>query len=76
MSARDDAHGDATRDALGLIQACHNGDLEGGRCLLDNGNLRLTAAALARIAADLLETMCEDPAEALLLLRQYHAGGG
>jgi hypothetical protein len=71
----DDSHGDAMRDALALIQCVHTGDLEGGRAVLANANLRLTAAGLARIAADLLEDLTEDPAVALVLLREHHAGG-
>ena len=64
------------RDALALIQCSHDGDLEGGQAVLANANLRLTAAALARIGADLLEDLTDSPAEALVLLREHHAGGG
>lgn len=53
----------------------HNQDLEGGRVILDNGNLRLTAAALANILAGVLEDWTDDPAGAFALLREHHAGG-
>lgn len=76
MSPLDESYGDAMRDALGMIEAAHRGDLEGGRVLLDNANLRLTAAALARIGADLIEDMTDDPAAAIGWLREHHAGGG
>jgi hypothetical protein len=66
---------DAMRDALALIQCVHNGDLEGGQAVLANANLQLTAAGLARIAADLLEDLTEDPAVALVLLREHFSGG-
>lgn len=64
--------GDAIRDALGLIQCAHTGDYEGGRVILDNGDIRLVCAALARISADLIEDFTEDPDEMLDLMRQRH----
>ena len=66
---------DAMRDALALIEAVRFSDLEGGRVILENANLRLPAAALARIAANVLEDWTDDPAGTFALLREHHAGG-
>jgi hypothetical protein len=72
----DDAPGDAMRDALALIEAVHRGDLEGGRVLLDNTNLRLTAAGLARIAADLIECwLLEDDPDVFARIRRHYTAG-
>jgi hypothetical protein len=64
---------DAILDGLALIEAVHRGDLDGGRCVLDNGNPRLIAAFLARVAADLVEDLAEDPAELFAWLREHHS---
>ena len=63
---------DAIRDGLGLIEAAHNCDLEGGRVLLDNADVRLVCAFLARVAADLVEDFAESPAEVFAWLRRTH----
>ena len=63
---------DVIRDSLGLVEAVHCGDLEGARVLLDNGNNRLMAAWLGRLAADLVEGLAESPAEMFAWLRDRH----
>jgi hypothetical protein len=66
---------DVVRDSLALIEACHRGDLEGARVLLDNARVRPVCAFLARIVTDLLESWCEDPDSALAELREHHTTG-
>lgn len=61
-------HDDAVWDGLALVEAVHGADLEGGRCILDNGCPRTIAAFLARVIADLLEG---DP-EQVSRLREYY----
>jgi hypothetical protein len=59
------------RDALALIEAAHNEDMEGARVILGNGNNRLMCTFLARVAADLIEDLTEDAAG---WQREHHAG--
>ena len=66
---------DVVHDALALVEACHRGDLEAARILLDNARLRPVAAFLARIVTDLVEDWADDPAGAFAALREHHAGG-
>lgn len=66
---------DVVRDALGLVEACHRGDLEGARCLLDNGNARLIATFLSRLCCDLIEDVIGAPEETLIWLRDRHGAG-
>lgn len=69
----DDATADAVRDGLALIEAAHRGDLTAARVVLDNGRPRLICAFLARVAADLVESLTEDPAEMFAWLREHHS---
>jgi hypothetical protein len=63
---------DPVRDGLALVTACHYDDLEGARAVLDNCRLAAVAAFLARLSSDLIESMTDDPAEALEWLREHH----
>lgn len=68
---------DTVMDGLALIEAMHDQDLEGGRAILNNADLRVVSAFLARLCCDFIESTCEDPietAEALAHLRAWHAG--
>jgi hypothetical protein len=69
------AHDDTVMDALGLIEAVHNSDLEGGRAILDNANVRLVCAFLARLACDLIEAGLDDDSAAFAALREHYTGG-
>lgn len=64
---------DVRLDALALIECAHHDDLDGCRAVLDNCDVRLVCAFLARIGADLVEGLCEDPAEAFQWLRDRHS---
>jgi hypothetical protein len=66
---------DVVRDSLALVEACHRGDLEAARVLLDNARLRPVAAFLARIVTDLVEDWADDPAGAFAALREHHTAG-
>jgi hypothetical protein len=65
---------DVIRDGFALVTAAHYDDLEGARVIADNCNTRLVAVFLARLSADLLEDLTADAGEALVLLREQHAG--
>jgi hypothetical protein len=67
--------GDAARDGIGLIEAVHHGDQEGGVAILRNCDRLMVCAFLARLVTDLVEGTCEDPGAALASLRQFHAEG-
>jgi hypothetical protein len=66
---------DVRLDGLALIEAAHRDDFEGAGVLLDNCDARSVAVFLARVASDLVEGLCESPAEALAYLRARHAEG-
>jgi hypothetical protein len=68
-------HDDTVLDGLALIEAAHASDLEGGRVLLDNANARLLAAFLARVVADLVESLLEDDPDAFTRLRAHYTAG-
>lgn len=70
MPVHDDL--DAVRDGLALVECAHRGDLYGARAILDNADVRVVCAFLARLGADLIEDLCESPAEAFAALRERH----
>lgn len=70
---------DAAADGLALIEALHRRDLEAMAVLLDNGDNRLMAVFLARVADDLIGDLSEwcrlEPPAMFARLREHHAGG-
>jgi predicted LPLAT superfamily acyltransferase len=69
---------DVRRDALGLVLAAHLGDFEGARAVVVNCRPQQVCMVLARIAADLVESVCESAGDAdrmLATLRERHGGG-
>jgi hypothetical protein len=71
---RDQDDQDVVRDALALIQCAHADDWEGGYVILANCRPAQVAAFLARVCADVIESMTVDADAALAWLREHHAG--
>lgn len=74
MSGRDRDQ-DVVLDALALVQAAHADDWEGGYVILANCRHAQVAAFLARLAADVVESMTDDADAAIAWLRENHAAG-
>jgi hypothetical protein len=61
-----EAHRDALLDGIGLVKATLDGDNEALRAILDLGDNRAQAAALARLAGGLVMMEHPDNPEAVL----------
>jgi hypothetical protein len=66
---------DIARDAVALIEAAHADDWEGARAIVANCRLDAVVTFLSRLAADVIESACDDADEAIASLRERHAGG-
>ena len=63
---------DVIRDGLALVEASHAGDWEGVRVLLRHADMAMVTGFLARLVADLVESLLEDDPDAFARLRAHY----
>ena len=66
---------DVVLDALALVEASHAGDWEGARVILRHTEPPMVMGFLARLAADLIESLLEDDPDAFKRLREHYTAG-
>lgn len=63
---------DVVLDGLALVEASHAGDWEGARVVLRHADMPMVTGFLARLVADLVESLAEDDPDAFTRLREYY----